>query len=208
MQGDDRPRVTQGLILCGGEGRRMGGIDKPLQALAGRPLIEWVLTSLRPQVSGIIISANRNPAAYRRYAEYVVDDGRYSGHGPLAGLLAGLSAAITEDVLLVPGDAPALPSDLLERLATGRGDAAMAHVDDGSGPQPLCCLLRRNLVDDLSTYLDEGGRTPREWYRRHRDVTVDFSDVPRTAWSLNTPQEWAAAEHELRAVKHAASLPF
>src|SRR5690348_5714131 len=102
------------LILCGGSGERLGGIDKPLRPVAGKPLIEYVLAALAPAAGMLVISANRNADSYRRYATAIVDDGPYSGCGPLAGIAAGLAAARTEVVLCVPGDAPALPPDLLQ----------------------------------------------------------------------------------------------
>jgi len=197
---DSRQTVT-GLLLCGGEGRRLGGADKPLQALAGRPLLEYVVQALRPQVARIIVSANRTPERYQPYGEAVVDDGRHRGRGPLAGIAAGLAAAAAGPVLCVPGDAPHLPSDLLARLAAARAatGADIACVDDGAGPQPLCCLLDASLLSDLQVYLDGGGRTPRHWYQRHRCAVAHYAEWPRWGWSINTPEEWSAAEAQLRA---------
>lgn len=190
------PRPT-GLILCGGAGERLGGVDKPLQDFAGRPLLERVIERLAPQVRTLLVNAGRNVARYAGYGYPVIDDGPLTGAGPLAGVLAGFDAIDGGDLLCVPGDAPALPLDLGGRLTAARGDAAIAYADDGRGPQPLCCLLRGGLAGDLRDYLASGGRTPREWFARHRAVTADFSEVPRWGWSLNTPQEWRAAEQAL-----------
>ncbi len=187
------------LLLCGGAGSRLGGIDKPLQALAGRPLIERVLERVAPQAGEILISANRNLAQYAAYGLRVVADGAYPDCGPLAGLAAGLAAARSDDLLCVPGDAPLLPDDLAVRLDLARqtGHAEIAYADDGLGPQPLCCLVPRTLLGDLSAYLAAGGRTPRDWFARHATAIAAFAEWPRWAWSVNTAEEWQDAELRL-----------
>ncbi|WP_022978711.1 molybdenum cofactor guanylyltransferase MobA [Nevskia ramosa] len=187
------------LLLCGGAGSRLGGVDKPLQSLAGRLLIERVLERIAPQAGDILISANRNLAQYAAYGLPVVDDGAYAHCGPLAGLAAGLAAATGDDLLCVPGDAPLLPDDLAARLDAARRSThtAIAHADDGLGPQPLCCLVPRALLDDLLAYLAAGGRTPREWFARHTTAIAAFPEWPRWAWSANTPEEWQDAELRL-----------
>jgi len=190
---------TTAVILCGGAGERMGGLDKPLQPLLGRPVLEWVLERLRPQVDALVVVANRRQEAYAACGVPVVDDGNYKGHGPLAGIAAGLAAAGGDWILCVPGDAPLLPTDLLQRLrsALQRDAADVAVIHDGGGQQPLCCLLPRRLLPDLQDYLDQGGDAPRLWLGRHRVAEADCSDWPRWAWSLNTPEEWAMAEQHL-----------
>lgn len=187
------------VILCGGAGERLGGVDKPLESLAGRPLFERVLERIAAQAGTIIVSANRNAAQYAAYGLTVVDDGRHAGRGPLAGIAAGLAAAGSDEVLFVPGDAPLLPDDLATRLddARRRAGAEIAFVDDGHGPQPLCCLLPRALLGDLERYLDDGGSTPRDWQARHHAIAVGFAEWPRWGWSANTPQEWQNAELRL-----------
>lgn len=187
------------VILCGGTGRRLGGVDKPLELLAGRPLFERVLERMAAQAGSLLVSANRNAAQYAAYGLTVIDDGRHRGCGPLAGIAAGLAAATSEQVLFVPGDAPLLPDDLVVRLddARIRGNAEISHADDGHGPQPLCCLLPRALLADLERYLDTGGRTPREWFAGHRTAAASFAEWPRWAWSANTAEEWQNAELRL-----------
>jgi molybdopterin-guanine dinucleotide biosynthesis protein A len=188
------------VILCGGAGERLRGVEKPLQPLLDRPLIEWVLERIRPQAERIVIVANRMTDAYAAHGCAVVDDGSYRGRGPLAGLAAGLAAADTDRVLCVPGDAPLLPADLAQRLdaALQRDQAEVALVHDGSGRQPLCCLLPRRLLPALAAYLDEGGSAPRQWLSRYRVAEADYSAWPRWAWSLNTPEEWQQVEDQLR----------
>jgi len=194
------------VILCGGAGERMRGLDKPLHPLLGRPLLEHVLDRVRQQVDAVVLVANRQPQAYAAYGTKLVDDGIYKGRGPLAGIAAGLAAADSEWVLCVPGDAPLLPPDLLHRLRQAlQGDAAdLAVVNDGSGRQPLCCLLPRRLLADLRLYLDEGGDAPRRWLARYRVAEADCSDWPRWAWSLNTPEDWAMAESQMSQRKDTA----
>lgn len=187
---------TTGLILCGGEGRRLGGLDKPLRKLAGKPLIERIISRLRHQTCEIIISANRNKQSYRRYAPRVLDDGEFRGRGPLAGLYSGLARAGSEWLLCVPGDAPAIPLDFAERLFFGLKAAGsrIAYVDDGTGPQRLCCLLQTSLAPDLYHYLSAGHHVPGKWFAQHRPAVVDFSDWPLWGWSINTPEQWTLAE--------------
>ena len=191
------------LVLCGGRANRLGGIDKPLRRLAGQALVAHVLDRITPQAGRIILSANRNHAAYAALGHRVIDDGERVDCGPLAGIAAGLAQAESDCLACVPGDAPRLPTDLIARLAAAldAGSADIAFVDDGDGPQPLCSLIRCSLLADLRRYLDvDGGRTPREWFRRHACVAVDFSAQPRWIWSVNTDEEWRAAEQRLAAL--------
>ncbi|MDR3418187.1 MAG: molybdenum cofactor guanylyltransferase MobA [Nevskia sp.] len=191
-------RHISAVILCGGAGERLQGVDKPLRPLLGRPLIERVLERVRPQADEAIIVANRSPGEYARYAR-VVDDGAYRGRGPLAGIAAGLAAAAAEWVLCVPGDAPLLPGDLAERLdsALTRVGADVALVHDGRGRQPLCSLIPRRLRPELRRYLDEGGTAPREWLKSYRVAEADYAEWPLWGWSVNTPEEWALIEHHI-----------
>lgn len=183
------------VILCGGDGRRLGGIDKPLAPLADRPLIERVIERLAPQSGALILSANRHLDDYRRYGLPVVEDGDQRGRGPLAGIAAGLAAARSAQVLVVPGDAPLLPDDLWSRLddARLRAGTAIAHAHDGDGPQPLCALIERNRLPNLLALLAGGGSRPRDWYAGEGCTTATFAEWPRWGWSVNTPDEWQDA---------------
>jgi molybdopterin-guanine dinucleotide biosynthesis protein A len=191
------------VLLCGGCGERLGGVDKPLRVLAGRPLIEHVIARIASQVDAIVISANRNADVYARYGYAVVDDGMPTGRGPLAGIAAGLAAAGSDDVLCVPGDAPLLPADLEARLDAARraahGEAAV--VDDGRGLQPLCTLLPRTALAGLHAFLDGGGRAAHRWLESLPAARADFSAWPRWAWSVNTEAEWIAAERNLNGME-------
>ena len=102
--------------------------------------------------------------------------------------------------------APLLPLDLVARLSRARltpPGSVLAYVNDGHGPQPVCCLLARNLRDDLRSYLGGGGRTPRDWFRRHRPAVADCRDMPTWSWSLNTFEEWILAERQVAEHKRA-----
>lgn len=167
--------LTTGLILAGGRGSRMGGVDKGLQPLAGRPLLAHVLERLTPQVDVLLINANRHLDRYAGFGPPVVSDADASFAGPLAGLLAGLAQAQTDWLLSVPCDAPLLPLDLAERLAAADADIAVPITADGQ-IQPVFCLLRCTLRNSLADYLASGGRKFESWLRAqagHRLVPFD-----------------------------------
>ncbi len=195
------PPPLTGLILAGGQARRMGNQDKGLIELAGRPMIEHVIQALSPQVDRLLISANRNLPRYRQYGYPVVRDPVPDFPGPLAGLAAGLATAEHDLVLTVPCDGPWLPPDLasrlLERLLATGADLCVAH--DGERLQPVHGLFRRHLAADLAAYLAAGERKIRFWLDRHHWVSADFSDHPEAFVNLNTPEERDRIEREMRA---------
>jgi molybdopterin-guanine dinucleotide biosynthesis protein A len=173
------PDAITGLVLAGGRGQRMGGVDKGLQPWRGRPLVDHALARLAPQVREVMISANRNAADYATRAARVLADDSDDFPGPLAGILAGLRAASTPWLAVVPCDSPQLPTDLFARLAQGLGDAPGAVVQRDQRMEPVCCLLSTTLADDLARYLAEGGRRVEGWVARHA-VRVPF-DRPQDA---------------------------
>ena len=169
-----------GLILAGGRGSRMGGVDKGLQPLHGRPLVAHVLERLQPQVGTVLINANRNAEAYAAFGCAVIADADAGFAGPLAGLLAGLRQAETEWLLSVPCDSPNLPCDLAARLFARLADdvADIAVPVTGLGPkrqiQPVFCLLRRGLSSALSHHLSTGGRKVESWLLAQKHCLVPF----------------------------------
>jgi len=189
------------LLLAGGRATRMGGQDKGLIEVAGRPLAAHVLTAVAPQVAGLLINANRHAEAYAALGAPVVADSLGGYLGPLAGVLAGLEAARTDLVATVPCDSPFVPGDLVARLHAGltaaEADIAVAH--DGERRQPVFMLLRRSLAPDLRRWLKAGGRKIDAWYADHRIAGVDCSDVPATFININTPEERDAAEAQIGA---------
>ncbi|EIF30237.1 molybdopterin-guanine dinucleotide biosynthesis protein A, proteobacterial [Burkholderia sp. Ch1-1] len=200
-----REHIT-GLLLAGGRGTRMGGADKGLQTLHGTPLAAHVLKRLAPQTGTLLISANRHLEAYTalgaRFGATVVADTLAGFPGPLAGLLAGLRAAGTGYVLSAPCDSPWLPAELAQRLAhaldSNGADIAMVSTTDAHGQvslHPVFALLRRDLADDLSAFLEAGERKVRAWYARHKTVEVVFTDE-RAFYNINSLQELADLERD------------
>jgi len=181
-----------GLVLAGGRGSRMGGIDKGLQPYRGTPLALHALRRLQPQVAQAAISANRHLEVYRGWGVPVWPDTLPDHPGPLAGFLAGLAHCKTPWLVCVPCDTPDWPADLVERLAAAAARAdlevALPAVREADGrwrPQPAFCLLGRALHDDLAAYLQAGGRRIGEWARRRRCAEVPFPDA-RAFDNLNT----------------------
>ena len=189
-----REAIT-GLVLAGGRGQRLGGVDKGLQRWHDRPLVDHANARLAPQVSAMMISANRNAADYALRGVRVLADAHDDFPGPLAGMLAGLRAASTPWVAVVPCDSPRLPLDLVERLARGLGDRQGAVVQRDLGAagarlEPVCCLLSTMLADDLADYLASGGRKVEAWLARHAaPVPFDRPDDATAFTNINTPDD-------------------
>ena len=178
-----------GMVLAGGEGRRMGGRDKGLEPFAGLPLVGHVVKRLEGQVAELLINANRNADAYRFFADRIVEDAEGGFKGPLMGIYSGMRAAKTPWLLVVPCDSPALPDDLVARMAQGIGQHDIAVAFDGERLHPVVALLRTSLADDLAATLAEGERKIDRWYARHNWCKVDMSDCPDAFANLNTEEE-------------------
>jgi molybdopterin-guanine dinucleotide biosynthesis protein A len=177
----DKNDIT-GLILAGGRGSRMGGVDKGLQTFRGMPLALHTMLRLAPQVGEIMINANRNLSAYESFGVPVWPDGIADYAGPLAGFLTGLERCETAYLVTVPCDTPLFPQDLVARLAEAmeREDAdiamAAAREEDGAAvrTQPVFSLLRVELMEDLMRFTQGGGRKIDAWTGQHRTVVVPF----------------------------------
>jgi molybdopterin-guanine dinucleotide biosynthesis protein A len=182
-----------GIVLAGGQGRRMGNVDKGLVELDGRPLIAHVIARLAPQVATIVINANRNAERYAAFGYPVVGDAIGGYAGPLAGLHAGLSAAATEFVVTSPCDSPFLADDLVARLAAAFDerpiDIAVARTFDQ--PHPVFALARRSLLPHLARFLESGGRKIDAWYASLPVAEVKFDDEADAFRNINTPAELA-----------------
>jgi molybdopterin-guanine dinucleotide biosynthesis protein A len=189
-------REITGLILAGGQGRRMGGVDKGLTRLRGRPMIAWVLERLVPQVEALVINANQNLEQYRSLGYPVVTDEIGGFAGPLAGLQAGMRAARTTFVLTCPCDSPFLPTDLAARLfaALDTQAADLAVVKTGTWHQPVFTLVRTALLPQLTAFLEKGGRKVDAWYAALKVVEVAFDDQEQAFSNINTPDELRAFE--------------
>lgn len=197
-EADVREQVT-GVILAGGRATRMGGIDKGLVPVNGRPMIAWVIDALRPQVSGVVINANRNSDRYAEFAATVVDDGDSDFRGPMAGFAAGMRAARTPYIAVVPCDSPLIHGDLVRRLhaAAESSGSPVAVAHDGERLQPVFALLACSLLDDLAGYLDGGERKIDRWYARHSVARVDFRDAAESFANINAPEDQRELERTL-----------
>lgn len=183
-----------GLILAGGLGRRMGGIDKGLALLDGRPLAAHVLARLAPQVGSVLINANRNGDAYASLGAAVIADLRDDFAGPLAGLEAGLAACRTPYLACAPCDSPFLPTDLVPRLADSlaAGQASVAVARTGEQLHPVFALMRGDVLADLQAFLHAGGRRMESWLQRLRWVACSFDDEAEAFTNINTTDELRA----------------
>jgi len=196
------------LVLAGGRGTRMGGVDKGLQTFNGTPLALHTLLRLQMQQGGLIgevmINANRNLAAYEAFGAPVWPDSLPDYAGPLAGFMTGLERCETPFLMTVPCDTPLFPPDLAVRLADALGrenaDIAMAAARDEDGQirtQPVFCLLRADLLESLVAFTHEGGRKIDRWTALHKTVTVPFdqpNDDPRAFFNANTLAELHSLE--------------
>ena len=193
-----RDAIT-GLVLAGGLARRMGGMDKGLVELAGRPMIEHVLDALRPQVGALLINANRNVDRYAAYGFPVISDTLQGFMGPLAGVLAALQRLATEFLVTVPCDAPLVAPDLVGRLhaACVANDADVAVATDGRRQQPVFLLLRAGTAPSLDAYLSGGGRKIDTWFAGLRLAEADLSDALDTFVNVNDPDERQRLEARL-----------
>lgn len=191
-------RDIAGVVLAGGRGSRLGGVDKGLLSLHGRPLIEHVIDTLRPQVGDLLISANRNRDIYASYGYPVIADVMGDYDGPLAGMLSAMRHAVTPYIVTVPCDVPAPPANLVERLA---GAMTTMHreicIASCAGQvQPVFALMRCALADRLQDYLVAGERGVENWMRQQHTAIADFPDCAAFV-NINT-------EDDLRRLETAA----
>lgn len=195
---------VDGLVLAGGRGSRMGGVDKGLQPLLGRALVEHVIARLAPQVGRIVISANRHLDEYARFGLPVVSDaaGADAFAGPLAGMAAGLAQGGSDWLIAVPCDCPRLPLDLVERLlqaALAQGAEAavpLSPAADGSlRIEPAFCLMRHAVGPALQRYLARGGRKIQDWLAELHTARVPFTQAGDAQAFMN-----ANTLHELQQI--------
>lgn len=190
-----------GVILAGGLGRRMGGVDKGLQSLDGRPLVQWVLARLSPQVDTVLISANQNLLRYGEFGCPVLPDQIPDFSGPLAGLHAGLSQTSSPLLVTVPCDSPFLPADLVQRLrsALETEGAELAVARTGGQVQRAFCLMRRGILPKLDAFLASGERKVWLWHASLNVAEVAFDDESAAFSNINTPEDLAHYEKRLLA---------
>ncbi|GJD34251.1 molybdenum cofactor guanylyltransferase MobA [Methylobacterium aerolatum] len=194
-----------GLILAGGLGRRMGGVDKPLLPLGGAPILSRIAARLRPQCpAGLALSANGDPSRFSSVFDGpVLPDSLPGSLGPLAGILAGLEHAAglpgVTHVLSVPGDAPFLPGDLAARLAASLGASPIAMAASGGRDHYTAALWPLALRDDLRAWLEAGERRVGAFIARHGAAVEEWPIEPVDSFiNINTPEDLSRAEAWLR----------
>jgi molybdopterin-guanine dinucleotide biosynthesis protein A len=190
----DKAQIT-GMVLAGGRGSRMGGVDKGLQAFRGMPLAMNALFRLQPQVGETMINANRNLSAYESMGVPVWPDALPDYPGPLAGFLAGLERCETPYLVVVPCDTPLFPEDLVERLGEAFDDdetteIAVAATREGGElqAQPVFCMMRTTLMESLVRFVTAGQRKIDRWTAQHATRLVEFADAAAFA-NANTSEE-------------------
>lgn len=186
-----------GVILAGGQARRMEGQDKGLVLLKNKPMIEYVIDILKPQVGTLLINANRNHEQYEKYGFNIVSD-ELSGYcGPLAGMASALNKIKTPYMLTAPCDTPFIPNDLAKRLLISleseNADISVAH--NGERMQPVFCLMKKELMPSMNDFLSQGERKIDKWFNQHALAIANFSDIPQNFDNLNTLEEIKAVEN-------------
>jgi molybdopterin-guanine dinucleotide biosynthesis protein A len=198
----DKSLIT-GIVLAGGRGSRMGGIDKGLQLYNETPLAKHAIERLLPQVGKLLINANRNLETYQAWGceldAKVIVDGLADFAGPLAGFLAGLQYCKTPFLMTVPCDTPRFPSNLVARLAEALvqndADIAMVSSPDEEGVlrhQPVFCLMKRTLLESLKAFTDADGRKIGAWAAQQKLVRVNFNEMqddPKAFYNANTLED-------------------
>jgi len=178
----------------------MGGRDKGLIELLGKPMISHVIAGLRPQVGALVINANRNLERYEAFGYPVVSDIVADYFGPLAGMASALQAIQTRYLLTVPCDSPLVDPQLAAKLhaALATHQAQISVVHDGERMQPVFALLNGSCLPSLLAYLQDGGRKIDTWYQQHKLALADFSGCPDMFFNVNTPEDQREAGRILR----------
>jgi molybdopterin-guanine dinucleotide biosynthesis protein A len=199
---NEAPRVAA-VLLAGGLSRRMGGGDKNLRLLGGRPVLAHVIERVRPQVVALALNANGDPARFAVYGLPVVPDSVEGFAGPLAGVLAGLDWATDAApdcrwLLSAPTDAPFLPKDLVRRLLDAAAAADVVVAASGGRAHPVAALWAASLRDPLRAALEGGVRKVEDFTRNWRVRTVAFPAEPVDPFfNLNRPDDLNEAERLL-----------
>lgn len=185
-----------GIVLAGGKGRRMGGVDKGLVNFLGKPLVAHVIQRLAPQVDEILINANRETESYSAFGHEVIQDDIADFAGPLAGLHKGMLVAKHPYVMTVPCDSPLIPMNLVSRLMRGLidYDADVAVAKTGAQAHPVFCLCRKALLPNLEGFLYNGGRKIDAWYGSLEVAEILFDDNPQAFANINTREELLCLE--------------
>ncbi|MCK4834705.1 MAG: molybdenum cofactor guanylyltransferase [Gammaproteobacteria bacterium] len=163
------------IILAGGEGKRVGGVDKGLLEYKDKPLIEHMINILAPQVEEIVISANRNIERYKSYTSKVIADESEHYRGPMAGIAAALPHCNHDWVLIVACDTPFLPANIVDTLLQGHNDSYL-HIAEADDKLQLVMLLHRTLHPSLQKSLDENQLRLMQWAKSQQPEIINFQD--------------------------------
>lgn len=191
--------LISAIILSGGRATRMNGVDKGLVLLQQKLLIAHVIARLTPQVSEILINANREIAQYKTFCLPVLQDEQANFIGPLAGFSLGLKYCKHDYLLTVPCDSPLLPRDLAQRLMTSllEHNAEIAVASSDGNAHPVFCLCKKSVLPSLTDYIAQGERRVSAWQKSQRYIDVDFSDCSEAFVNLNTLEDLTALEAKL-----------
>ncbi len=194
--GLNEEQTVGAVILAGGLARRMGGQDKGLVEVAGKPMVKYALDTVAPLVDSLVINANRNIEAYAQWGVPVIRDSLADHQGPLAGLSAALDAMSSDYILMCPCDSPFLQSGLVTALLSAcvEADADIAVPHDGQRLQPVFCVVNRRVQSSLNTFLDEGERKIDRWFEHHNVSRVDATEFTQSFLNVNTEEERLSAE--------------
>lgn len=193
----DKNLQITAVILSGGRATRLGGVDKGLQKLHGKPLVRHILERLTPQIGQVWLNINRSFAEY--HAQYpsipTYSDDLADFQGALSGMLSGFARIESDYLLFVPCDSPFLPENLVKKLAVSLtiNQAQIAYAHDGNRPHPTFALLHRSVVPALQDYLNAGERRLFHFFQSQKSVAVDFSEQPHAFQNFNTPDEFKYA---------------
>ncbi|MEM7359567.1 MAG: molybdenum cofactor guanylyltransferase MobA [Pseudomonadota bacterium] len=189
---------TLALVLSGGAGRRFHDLDKGLQSYRGKPLIQWVISQVQPQVHDMLICINRNKSQYIEFGVPLVFDNDPGYPGPLAGVTAAIDFILSrteykpvQRLLLSSCDSPALPGNYVAKLHANLDihGAGVAVVHDGNRTQNLHCLIDRSKWESLRKFYRDGGRAIHRWHKQQGAIEVDFSDQAECFLNINSPEQ-------------------
>ncbi|MFV2005384.1 MAG: molybdenum cofactor guanylyltransferase MobA [Gammaproteobacteria bacterium] len=186
----DKKNITA-VIVAGGKGTRMGGRDKGLIKLSGKPIVEHIIERLSLQLDLIIVNANRNLDEYRQLGYPVINDSITGFQGPLAGILTALDSSNTEFIITIPCDAPHLADDFVSKMSNAltESNAEMAVANDGTRMQQMYALIPASLSADLTDFLQQGNRSVKDWFAQQSLIMVDFSTYPKMFININSRED-------------------
>ena len=177
-----------GVILAGGQGQRMGGVDKGLVDLQQRPLIAWISQTLKPWVAQVYISCNRNADSYQAYGQCFADE-MDGFQGPMAGLLSAANQVSTERFLVLPCDGPLVSASCIQRLLQAAEQHEFVIAFDGDRLQPLYGIYPVSIAASIKESLEQGRRGLQRWLKTQNYHQVDMTDLADDLFNINQPDD-------------------